>query len=72
MGLDVRVYQNIKQTNNQDEADLKAHVIDSDWEWKIKNLSNGASYTGDCVDSSISSLSLSISMFTGMLILRGV
>jgi len=54
MGLAVRVYKNIKQTNNEEEYDFEAFVIDDNWKYKIKNLEEGKLYEGDCVDRTIS------------------
>ena len=54
MGLAVRVYKNIKQTDNEEECDFEAFVIDDDWKHKIKNLEEGKFYVGECVDRSIS------------------
>lgn len=49
MGLDVKTYGNIKLTENQEEVVFTAYVIDEAWEWKIKHLQNGKSYTGDMI-----------------------
>lgn len=53
MGLDVSVYQNIKVRDLEDEDDydyeFQAFVPAPQWEHKIKNLNNGAYYTGDSV-----------------------
>jgi hypothetical protein len=49
MGLDVMVYGNIKITENEENADFTAYVIDEDWKHKIKNLQDGKGYTGDVV-----------------------
>lgn len=49
MGLDVKVYGNIRVAKNEDYADFKAYVIDEDWKHKIKNLQDGKSYSGDVV-----------------------
>lgn len=68
MGLDVSVYQNIKETDNESDADFTAFVIDENWKWKIKNLKDGANYTGDCVDNSISYAYSSHSQFRAMLL----
>jgi len=54
MGLSVSVYQNIKKTDNEEEYDFEAYVIDEKWEHKIKNLEKGCIYSGDRVDHSIS------------------
>jgi len=47
MGLDIRVYSNVKQTQDAEIADFTAYVLDEDWSHKIKNLQNGAWYVGD-------------------------
>jgi len=47
MGLDVRTYGNIKITENEEDADFKAFVIDESWKHKVKNLQYGKLYTGD-------------------------
>jgi len=54
MGLSVRVYQNIKLANNNEDYDFEAYVIDKEWEFKIKNLEKGSVYTGKIVNRSIS------------------
>ena len=54
MGLKVRVYQNIKLSNNKRDYDFKAYVIDENWEYKIKNLKKGRIYKGDIIDRTIS------------------
>ena len=54
MGLDVRVYQNIKEVADADDADFTAFVVAEEWEWKIKNLKKEAHYVGTCVDHTIS------------------
>jgi len=41
MGLDVKIYKNIKEIKNLDECDFTAMVINSDWDYKIKNLKKG-------------------------------
>ena len=46
MGLDIRVYKDIKLTENREEADFVAYVIDSSWRHKIKNLQENKSYVG--------------------------
>lgn len=47
MGLSVRVYGNVRITENEDERDFLAYVIDDSWKHKIKNLKENASYIGD-------------------------
>ena len=49
MGLDVRVYGNIKLAENEEQADFIAYVIDKNWKHKIKNLEDHKGYTGDVV-----------------------
>ena len=69
MGLDVKVYKNFKKTTNDDEnADFVAYVINKDWEWKIKNLEKGASYIADDVERFISYAYSSHNRFREMLI----
>lgn len=53
MGLNVRVYGNIKLSKNED-ADFTAYVISEDWKYKIKNLQDGKGYSGDVVFRGIS------------------
>lgn len=50
MGLNIKVYHNIIETSNHDDADFVADVLNNSWDWKIKNLKRYASYIGDCVD----------------------
>lgn len=47
MGLVVITYGNVKITENQEDADFTAFVIDEDWKYKIKNLQYGKAYIGD-------------------------
>lgn len=48
MGLDVKVYKNIKLIDSYEEDyDFKAYVIDQSWEYKIKNLVKNGNYKGD-------------------------
>lgn len=47
MGLDVRTYGNIKLSENDEDADFIAYVIDDNWKHKIKNLQERKGYTGD-------------------------
>lgn len=47
MGLAVRVYKNIKRTDNEDEYDFTAFVIDENWRYKVKNLEYNKDYKGD-------------------------
>lgn len=49
MGLDVRVYGNIKISTDEDNADFIAFIIDPEWKFKIKNLQEGAPYEGDVI-----------------------
>lgn len=53
MGLNVGVYQNIRETTNEHDSDFTAEVYSEEWSWKIKNLKQGAFYCGDLVDRSI-------------------
>ena len=58
MGLDVSVYTDIELIENEintdidydeefyDNCDFQAFVIDSDWDYKIKNIVNQGFYTG--------------------------
>lgn len=47
MGLDVRVYNNIKITEKEEYADFTAFVSSEYWKYKIKNLKEGKAYKGD-------------------------
>lgn len=47
MGLDVRVYKNVKITDNEEYHDFFACVIDDKWKHKIKNLQENKRYTGN-------------------------
>ena len=53
MGLDVRVYSNLK-LEKEKNADFKAYVLEKDWEYKIKNLKKNKYYSGDVVFRGIS------------------
>lgn len=46
-GLRCKVYNNIEITEDEDNSNFVAFVIDKDWNHKIKNLQNRKSYTGD-------------------------
>lgn len=46
MGLDVKVFKNVEKTNNHEDYDFIAFVIDPEWEYKIINLEAGERYTG--------------------------
>ena len=53
MGLDVAVYQNVvKLDDDSEDYDFKAYVDYDGWKDRIKNLEEGACYTGDrvCTD----------------------
>ena len=52
MGLDISVYQNIKKviTEDYEEFDFAAFVIDDRWLYKIKNLEKNAKYVGDIAE----------------------
>ncbi len=54
MGLDVRVYINIKIAENPDKYNFKAYTLNPSWNWKIKNLVNKEYYTGDTYSHHIS------------------
>jgi len=55
MGLDVKVYGNIKLAEKEeDDVDFVAYVIDDRWQYKIKNLKLGESYYGDCICNGVS------------------
>jgi hypothetical protein len=49
MGLDIKVYQNIRLEDDPGIADFKAYVIDPAWKSRIKNLVDGGYYSGTCV-----------------------
>lgn len=49
MGLDVRVYNEIKLSDNEDNFCFMAYVLDENWKHKIKNLEENKSYTGECI-----------------------
>lgn len=53
MGLDVRVYSNLKR-EKENNSDFKAYVLEKDWEYKIKNLEKNKYYSGDVVFRGIS------------------
>lgn len=46
MGLSVKVYKNVIETNDNNNYDFCAFVIDSAWDHKIKNLNKNAYYNG--------------------------
>jgi len=54
MGLDVKVYNNVEITQEGDDFDFIAYVIDVNWLHKIKNLQNEANYKGDLIFRGIS------------------
>lgn len=54
MGLWVRVYEDIKETENEDEWDFIAYVIDDNWKYKIKNLKEDGYYKGKVTVSEVS------------------
>lgn len=54
MGLDVSVYRNIKKCTNEEDYCFTAHVIDEQWNYKIKNLKKDADYSGLECDASVS------------------
>jgi len=47
MGLSVSVYANYNITEDEEQYDFKAFVIDDYWLYKIKNLVNRAYYNAD-------------------------
>jgi hypothetical protein len=49
MGLDVRVYKNVKITDNDEDYNFFARVIDEKWKYKIKNLEENKHYVGNRV-----------------------
>ena len=54
MGLSVRVYKNIKRTDNDDDCNFTSYVIDENWRYKVKNLEYDKNYKGDCTDANVS------------------
>ena len=54
MGLAVTVFKNIKKTNDDENYDFTAYVIDPTWEHKIKNLEPDAKYVGERSEGNIS------------------
>lgn len=54
MGLAVSVYKNIKRTDNEDDYDFIAYVIDDNWKYKVKNLEYDKLYKGKCTDADVS------------------
>lgn len=46
MGLDLKVYKNIKESTEED-YDFYAFVPIEEWEYKIKNIKKDQYYTGD-------------------------
>ena len=54
MGLDVRVYQDVRLVDEGDDYSFEAMVVDEDWNERIKNLKNGALYDGTLVGNFIS------------------
>lgn len=53
MGLDIRVYKNVKITTNQDNYNFKAYVAGEDWNWKIKKLQNRELYIGESLNKNL-------------------
>lgn len=54
MGLDVRVYGNVKSAESDSDYSFKAFVISDSWKYKIKNLKENTYYDGDCIFRGIS------------------
>lgn len=54
MGLDVRVFGNIKLAENENDADFTASVAHEEWKHKIKNLQYRKEYSGDVVFTGVS------------------
>lgn len=54
MGLNVYVYKNVKITEEEEDFDFSAYVIDKNWMYKVKNLEYDKNYTGDIQNSSVS------------------
>lgn len=54
MGLAVSVYKNIKRTDDEEDYDFTAYVIDESWKYKIKNLEDGKQYIGEHTDADVS------------------
>lgn len=68
MGLDVRVYTNIRIAKDEENYDFQAYVIDKEWRHKIKNLEYDAYYNGDATFRGVSYAYSSHSRFREALI----
>ena len=54
MGLSIRVYNNLKIADKNQDNSFEIYVIDESWKNKVKNFEYGKSYTGDLINDSLS------------------
>lgn len=54
MGLSIRVYNNLKIADENQDNSFEIYVIDESWKNKVKNFEYGKSYTGDLINDSLS------------------
>lgn len=53
MGLSIRVYNNLKIADENQDNSFEIYVIDESWKNKVKNFEYGKSYTGDLINDSL-------------------
>lgn len=54
MGLSIKVYNNLKIADENQDNSFEIYVIDESWKNKVKNFEYGKSYTGDLINDSLS------------------